>query len=266
MWSSRNRTELDAAGVDDLVPGFWKLRCGCLVRKSRHAVSNRLRRAAQGGFPRSPACFECPFHGAGRRSASFAARRAFALLCGIAASLYRTCTVVWEGRPIAGLSAFDFWLVEWGVLVEVDGAQHTEGSHHGVSTTEQALRDATARLSVPATTWCGCMCRMRFSGRVWCGERWRLRAALWLARPCSTAPRSTRASCPLDRTYYCGSVLVLGPFGAGDPDDAQAAEAPVDSRVEADDARGLAVEPLVGLGDVGSSVMAADPAAPSGAT
>lgn len=142
FWSPRNAWELDAAGVDDLTPALWKLRCGCHVHKSRHAVSNSLRRAAESGCPRHPACFECPRHGAGRRSASFPTRRAFAVLCDIAATLERTCTVVWEGRPIAGLPAFDFWLLELRIVVEVDGAQHTEGSHHGTSAEEQALRDA----------------------------------------------------------------------------------------------------------------------------
>ncbi len=73
--------------------------------------------------------------------ASKLARHAFAVLCRLAAGKAEPCTVVWEARPVKGVGAFDFWVMEWDVLVEVDGLQHVEGTHHGTDWVEQSPRD-----------------------------------------------------------------------------------------------------------------------------
>ena len=87
-----------------------------------------------------PACFKCHYHSDTPR-ASNRARQAFAILCQISGWLEKRCTVVWEARPEDGLGPFDFWLHELRVVVEVDGAQHTEGRYKSVEAWEQRLRD-----------------------------------------------------------------------------------------------------------------------------
>lgn len=134
-YSRKNGQEaLNGRGVDDLSPVLWKCQCGCYLHKSRHAVSNNVRRHAPG----SPTCFDCPIHAG---NASTPAQHAFALLCNTASTKELACTVVIESHVLTGFGAFDFWLWEWGVLVEVDGAHHTNGSIYGKEAQEQMLLD-----------------------------------------------------------------------------------------------------------------------------
>jgi len=134
-YSRKNYGErLNDRGVDDPAPVLWKCKCGCYLHKSRHAVSNNMRRCA----PCDPTCFVCPIH-EGR--ASKPAMQAFGLLCNSVAGLQAACTVVIEAHVLPGFGPFDFWLWEWGILVEVDGAHHTNGSIYGVDAHEQMLRD-----------------------------------------------------------------------------------------------------------------------------
>lgn len=145
QYSALNQEPIGARGVDYPVPVLWRCTCGCHVYKSRHAVSNNLRRHN----PCPATCFECPMHGY-RQHASAPARLAFALLCSIAAGLLFPCTVVWEARVVHGFGAFDFWLLQWAVLVEVDGDQHTEGSYCGTDAAEQAVRDRAKEVAALA--------------------------------------------------------------------------------------------------------------------
>lgn len=137
--SALNGERLDCCGVDDQRPMLWTLPCGCVVCKSRHAV-----RKSKLNHPRAHmhgardawelACFRCPVHGPvrcrGQPQASDPARNAHAMLCAIA-QVWRPCTVVWEAHVVCGVRAFDFWLREYGVLVEADGWQHGCVSMHG---------------------------------------------------------------------------------------------------------------------------------------
>lgn len=139
FYSPLNGEELGAFGIDDCRPALWRLDCGCYCHKSRHAVATSIRRAQR--RPQDATCFGCPVHGGRHVHASRAARRVHAILCRLAALQSEPCTVVWEARPLEDVSAFDFWLLQWDVLVEVDGLQHVEGSHHGTDWEEQWHRD-----------------------------------------------------------------------------------------------------------------------------
>ena len=135
-----NREPLNARGTDDCKqPVLWRLRCGCFVYKARHAIANSIRRCA----PRAPSCFNCPYHTTRGSSASASeiAQRAFRMLIDLAWQLGEACTVVWEARVVEGWGPFDFWLWEWGVVVEVDGLQHTSAAHHGTEWQAQWLTD-----------------------------------------------------------------------------------------------------------------------------
>eukprot|EP00198_Chlamydomonas_reinhardtii_P009041 XP_001698378.1 hypothetical protein CHLREDRAFT_206216 [Chlamydomonas reinhardtii] len=135
-YSPLNREPLNARGTDDRRPVLWRLQCGCFVYKARHTVANSIRRCA----PHAPSCFNCTYHTSGR-GASEAAQRAFRMLIDLARRLGEACTVVWEARVVEGCGPFDFWLWEWGVVVEVDGMQHTDTPHHGTEAQAQWLVD-----------------------------------------------------------------------------------------------------------------------------
>lgn len=64
------------------------------------------------------------------------------MLCKVAQELSEPCHVVWEARVVEGYGPFDFWLLEWGLLVEVDGMQHTEGAHHDIDAQSQSASDS----------------------------------------------------------------------------------------------------------------------------
>lgn len=63
------------------------------------------------------------------------------MLIDLVRRLGEACTVVWEARVVVGLGPFDFWLWEWGVVIEVDGLQHTGVAHHGTEWQAQWLTD-----------------------------------------------------------------------------------------------------------------------------
>lgn len=137
--NAHNVLPAEALSVDSTQQVFWRLACGCIVYKSPHAISNRKRRCSA-GTGGGGCAFGCAFHGTAARQASAPSRAAFAVLCRLAAVTGR-CTVVWEAHAVQGTGPCDFWLLEWGVLVEVDGAQHTEGTIHGMDAEERMLRD-----------------------------------------------------------------------------------------------------------------------------
>lgn len=142
-----NVEAVDARGGDDRERVFWKLKqCECVLWKSRHSVKESMRAARRAGLS-WPNALVCPFHSKDREArASKAQRKAFSyVLVPFARQLHRPCTIVWEAKvvphavlPNAG--AFDFWLREWMILVEVDGEQHT-CDMHSTTGTEQAMRD-----------------------------------------------------------------------------------------------------------------------------
>jgi hypothetical protein len=91
--------------------------------------------------------------------------------------------IVLEARPFAGCpTPFDFWLAGVGcVLVEVDGAQHTRGSMHGVTAAKQAAFDAAKDAAAIAATfhvvrlhvddrWCWCALVLDACGRARRGD------------------------------------------------------------------------------------------------
>lgn len=64
------------------------------------------------------------------------------MLCQLSAAMPVPCTIVLEPYVVPDVRApFDFWLKEVGVLVEVDGQQHMEGSYRHTSLHDQVLRD-----------------------------------------------------------------------------------------------------------------------------
>lgn len=68
--------------------------------------------------------------------------RAYAALCFMAMGMPGRCTIVLEAQPFGQRMPFDMWLWEWGVLVEVDGEQHTQCSFGSTAVQEQMLMDA----------------------------------------------------------------------------------------------------------------------------
>jgi hypothetical protein len=133
-----NTDACNSRGVDYQGRSLWRLRCGCMLCKSRHAVSNSLRRWPD--WAPVPRALQCPYHGA-LRTASKPARHAFRVLIHYAGMLQLPCTVVWEACVVPGQGPFDFWLWEWRVLVEVDGQQHSGADCYGTDAVEQWLRD-----------------------------------------------------------------------------------------------------------------------------
>jgi hypothetical protein len=75
------------------------------------------------------------------------------MLIDLARQLGEACTVVWEARVVEGWGPFDFWLWEWGVVVEVDGLQHTSAAHHGTEWQAQWLTDR-CKEAAAACPWC----------------------------------------------------------------------------------------------------------------
>ena len=48
---------------------------------------------------------------------------------------------MWEAHVVRGHGPFDFWILEWEVLVEVDGEQHVSRGRQGTSVEQQTNRD-----------------------------------------------------------------------------------------------------------------------------
>ncbi len=140
-----NDEPVDARGGDDRQRVFWKLkegRCKCVLYKSRHSVKESMRKAKQVGQS-WPNALLCPYH---NHTASEPQRKAFRIvLVPFARWLRMPCTIVWEAKVIPhdvlpNAGAFDFWLREWMLLIEVDGEQHTSDMHDTAGC-EQAARD-----------------------------------------------------------------------------------------------------------------------------
>jgi hypothetical protein len=122
---------------------LWHLPCGCYLYKSPHAVSSNIARKEQEGKP--PSCFLCPWHSEPRRVSSWT-YKAYAELCSILAmrrELGQRCgTVVWEAHAVAGQRAYDLYVYEAKLLIEVDGEGHTDAPMFGVSVAQQRAIDA----------------------------------------------------------------------------------------------------------------------------
>jgi very-short-patch-repair endonuclease len=128
----RNERPWWELGKHDPRPVYWDLKCGCVLFKSRHAVAKALDLNPPGPRATTHDCLKCFAHSKDKkRKASKAARAAYAVLCDTAASEDTPCTVVWEAHAVKGCRAFDFWLPERGVVVEVDGRQHTDKAGRG---------------------------------------------------------------------------------------------------------------------------------------
>lgn len=151
---------LHDGGVDGEDAAFFQLKGAkclvlgcCYVYKSWHAVANSKRKP-QATWAR------CPEHGPfGRRpardgrlvrvgAASALAVRAHGLLV----RMVSPSPVVWEARVLAGHSvnvgserlgnkSFDLWLPRFNLLVEVDGAQHTDAPYLQKQAEERMGRD-----------------------------------------------------------------------------------------------------------------------------
>ena len=113
--------------------------CGCYVLKTRHAVSQNIRRHGPGRHT----CFDCPGHPpvGKKRCISKHARKGWGSLINVVRSMGYNFTVVWEARVVPDWGPFDLWVYECNVLVEVDGEQHTCTAYNGVEPQAQARYD-----------------------------------------------------------------------------------------------------------------------------
>eukprot|EP00198_Chlamydomonas_reinhardtii_P000442 XP_001689777.1 predicted protein [Chlamydomonas reinhardtii] len=136
-YSSLNTDSVHAQGLHDSEQVLWEpacigVGCGCLLYKSRHTVQASILRikkkrvALRLKVPTIPPALECPLHTPNK--ASGPAKRAYAVLRVVVRQLRQLLgptIIVWEAQVVAGARWFDFWLRGWGVLVEVDGSQHS---------------------------------------------------------------------------------------------------------------------------------------------
>lgn len=82
--------------------------------------------------------FACPLHGGGTKG-SVLALEAYDIIQQVAEG----CDVVVEAAVLAGHGAFDFWVRQAGLLVEVDGHSHDSYAFHQRGTDAQSARDSS---------------------------------------------------------------------------------------------------------------------------